>query len=221
MYSYFSNIALIPILDSIACTLSILIARFYFYKQLNCVDGNLAILKISWENIDVESFPWILRYCSKESLFCMLYGDTSILFLKFLMLGHSIITQAKIKQKSHHGSGISKFIFFVESTSNSKKKFHIKFYSKTSHFWSWPFWTLRLFFGQKGQISKMASKNSSHEIFYLNAKFVKLSKFFVFISFEEIRIHIHTVLLAKYGNWGKYWFSDEDFFCRITFFWTF
>jgi hypothetical protein len=35
--------------------------------------------------------------------------------------------------------------FFVDSTSNS----HIKFCSKTSHFWSRPFWTLRLFFGQK------------------------------------------------------------------------
>jgi hypothetical protein len=64
-----------------------------------------------------------------------------------LVLGSFHVKQAKIKQKCHPGSRISKLIFFVDSASNSKKKSHITFFSKTSP--SRPFWTLRLFFGQK------------------------------------------------------------------------
>jgi hypothetical protein len=39
----------------------------------------------------------------------------------------------------HPGSRISKLIFFVDSTSNSKKKSHITFFSQTPPFWSRPF----------------------------------------------------------------------------------
>jgi hypothetical protein len=49
------------------------------------------------------------------------------------------VKQAKIKQKCHPGSKISKLIFFVDSAFGSKKKSHITFFSKTSPFWSRPF----------------------------------------------------------------------------------
>jgi hypothetical protein len=52
-------------------------------------------------------------------------------------------------QTSKNKTKMSKLIFFVDFTPYSKKKPHITFFSKTPPFWSRPFWTLRLFFGQK------------------------------------------------------------------------
>jgi hypothetical protein len=53
--------------------------------------------------------------------------------------------------------------FIVDSSSNFKKKPHITFFSKTSPFWSRPFWTLRLFFSQKRvKFTKWPPKMSRH-----------------------------------------------------------
>jgi hypothetical protein len=115
-----------------------------------------------------------------------------------LCFGSFHVKQAKIKQKCHPGSRISKLIFFVDSTFNSKKKSHITFFSKTSPFWSRLFWTLRQFLGQKQvKFTKWPPKMSRHQILISNETlfYVKLSKFSIFNSFEEIGIHLHTVFL--------------------------
>jgi hypothetical protein len=39
-----------------------------------------------------------------------------------------------LTNRCHHRSDISKLVFFMDSTSNSKKKSHIIFFSKKSHF---------------------------------------------------------------------------------------
>jgi hypothetical protein len=44
-----------------------------------------------------------------------------------LPFGSFHVEQAKIKQKCHPGLGISKLIFFMDSTSNSKKKSRITY----------------------------------------------------------------------------------------------
>jgi hypothetical protein len=58
-----------------------------------------------------------------------------------------LVKQAKIKSKCHRGSGISKLIFFIESTFNSKKKSDITslvyfttifFLPKRAKFTKWP-----------------------------------------------------------------------------------
>jgi hypothetical protein len=59
-------------------------------------------------------------------------------FLKFVFKGSFYIN---LTNWCHPGSWISKLIFFVDSTSNSKKKSHTTFFSTTSPFWSRPFYT--------------------------------------------------------------------------------
>jgi hypothetical protein len=51
-----------------------------------------------------------------------------------LSIGSFHVKQAKIKQKCHPGSRISKLIFFVDSTFNSKEKSHITFFSTPKKF---------------------------------------------------------------------------------------
>jgi hypothetical protein len=60
---------------------------------------------------------------------------------------------------------------------------HTTFFSKTSPFCSRPFWTLRLFFGQKRvKFTKWPPKMSRHEIMYSKETlfYVKFSKFSIF-----------------------------------------
>jgi hypothetical protein len=113
----------------------------------------------------------------------------------------------------HPGSRFSKLIFFVDSTFNSKKRPHITFFSKNVAFSSRPFWTLRLFFGQKRvKFTKWPPKMSRHEILYTNETlfYVKSSKFsiFPFPSFEEIGIHLQCIFPKQLSLNGRYLKKD-------------
>jgi hypothetical protein len=55
-----------------------------------------------------------------------------------------------LTNRCHPGSRISKLIFFVDSTSYSKKKTRITFFSKTSPFWSDHFELYYYFLAKKG-----------------------------------------------------------------------
>jgi hypothetical protein len=81
-----------------------------------------------------HAFCFVLKVISDFEMFIDFWDGK-------IRCGSFHVKQAKIKQKCHPGSRISKLIFFVDSAFNSKKKSHITFFSKTSPFWSRPFWT--------------------------------------------------------------------------------
>jgi hypothetical protein len=106
-----------------------------------------------------RSFGWaetgkILEVSGEKNLLCICvtlraHQTNEMFFSCFyqLILGSFYVN---LTNWCHPRSRNSKLIFFVNSTSNSKKKSHITFFSKTSPFWFRPFWTLRLFLAKKG-----------------------------------------------------------------------
>jgi hypothetical protein len=106
-----------------------------------------------------------------------------------------ILCQAKIKQKCHHGSGVSKFkiyIFIDSTTFGSEKKSHKTFSSKTfclifvlDHFELFD-----CFSAKKGQIYELTSKNVNTCDIVLNRSVLcaNFFKFSVFNSSEDIEM---------------------------------
>jgi hypothetical protein len=86
--------------------------------------------------------------------------------------------QAKLKQICHHGSGISKLIFFIDSTSNSKKNSHI-----TSPFWS----------KKKLKFTKWPPKMSRHEILYSQNRMKMDSNPFITIKNGKFGKNVHEI----------------------------
>jgi hypothetical protein len=97
--------------------------------------------------------------------------------------------------RCHPGSRISKLIFFVDSTANSKKKSHKSFSLKRLLFGLEQFELYDFFWPKKVKFTKWPPKMSRYQILYSNETllYVKFSKFSIFNSFEAIGIHLHSV----------------------------